>query len=100
MDKAKVGQPYQSQASASSRLQGRRGNALAGHETLVRAESGTTLKDMSLIKSTAAVAIIVLLAACNEQVAFTDPTPRATALPGRFAPYVGPGKGWGGPTVS
>jgi hypothetical protein len=48
----------------------------------------------------AAVAIIVLLAACSQQVAFTDSTARATALSGRFAPYVGPGKGWGGPTVS
>ena len=47
-----------------------------------------------------AVAIIVLLAACSQQDAFTDPTARATALPGRFAPYVGPDRGWGGPTVS
>jgi len=68
--------------------------------TLVRAESGTTLTDMSHIKSMAAVAIIVLLAACSRQDAFTGPPDRATALPGRFAPYVGPGEGGGGPTVS
>ena len=48
----------------------------------------------------AAVGIIVLLAACNQQAAFTGPTTRATALPGQFAPYVGPAEGWGGPTVS
>jgi hypothetical protein len=72
----------------------------SGIETLVRAESGTTLKDMSHVSSMTAVVIIVLLAACGQQVAFTDPAARATALPGRFAPYVGPGKGWGGPTVS
>jgi hypothetical protein len=58
------------------------------------------LKDMSHIKSMPAVAIIVLLAACSHQDAFTGPTAPATALPGRFAPYVGPGKGWGGPIVS
>jgi hypothetical protein len=56
--------------------------------------------DMSYIKSMAAVAIIVLLAGCGQQDAFTDPTSRATALPGTFAPYIGPGEGWGGPTVS
>jgi hypothetical protein len=55
---------------------------------------------MSHIKSMAAVAIIALLAACSQQDAFTGPTARATALPGQFAPYVGPGQGWGGPTVS
>jgi len=48
----------------------------------------------------AAVAIIVLLAACSQQPAFTDPAARAAALPGRFAPYIGLGNGWGGPTVS
>jgi hypothetical protein len=54
---------------------------------------------MSHIKPVAAVAILVLLAACSQQDASTGPTARATALPGRFAPYVGPGNGWGGPTV-
>jgi hypothetical protein len=58
------------------------------------------LKEMSHIKPMAAVAIIVLLAACGQQDAFTGPTAHATALPGRFAPYIGPGEGWGGPTVS
>lgn len=69
-------------------------------EALVRAESSTTLNDMSHVRSLAAVAIVVLVAGCSQQGAVTGPTPRATALPGRFAPYVGPGEGWGGPTVS
>ena len=55
---------------------------------------------MSHIKPMAAVAIIALLAACSQQTAVTGPTARATALPGRFAPYIGPGDGWGRPTVS
>ncbi len=55
---------------------------------------------MSQIKSMAAAAIVVLLAACGQQDVYTDPTARSTALPGRYAPYVGPGEGWGGPTVS
>jgi hypothetical protein len=55
---------------------------------------------MSHIKPMAAVAIIALLAACSQQTAFTDPTAPARALPGRFAPYVGPGNGWSGPTVT
>jgi hypothetical protein len=71
----------------------------SGIATLVRTESGTTLKDMSQLRPMAAVAIIVLLAACSQQGAFTGPTAHATALPGRFAPYVAPGDGRGGPTV-
>ena len=72
----------------------------SGIETLVRAESGTTLNDMSHVRSLAAVAIVVLVAGCGQYDAYTDPAARATALPGRYAPYVGPGDGWGGPTVS
>jgi hypothetical protein len=72
----------------------------SGIETLVRAASDTILNDMSHVRSLAALAIGVLLAACGQHDAFTDPAARATALPGRFAPYVGPGEGWGGPTVS
>ena len=55
---------------------------------------------MNQIKSLAAVAVVALLAACGQYDAYTDPTARGTALPGQFAPYVGPGNGWGGPIVS
>jgi hypothetical protein len=61
---------------------------------------GATFRDMSQIKSMTAVAIVALLAGCGQYDAYTGPTARATALPGQFAPYVGPGQGWGGPTVS
>jgi hypothetical protein len=55
---------------------------------------------MRQIKSMAVLAVIALLAACSQQDAYTGPTDHATAAPGRFAPYVGPGEGWGGRTVS
>jgi hypothetical protein len=65
-----------------------------------RGFKGATSRGMSQVKSIAAAAIVALLAACGQYDAYTEPAARAAALPGRFAPYVGPGNGWGGPTVS